>query len=595
MMLARLLQCRAWIASRVLLGWVLVAPVAVARQQTGLQPSGSSASFAHAAVAADHPLASRAGLEILKKGGNAIDAAVAVSFTLSVVRPESCGIGGGGFMIVHLRGDARFGDLTTALDYREQCPAGIDPLYYTKPENLEKNASTHGGKAVAVPGTVAGLLFALEKYGTLDRATVLAPAIRAAEEGFVADQHAIDSAEEIRGWIDKDPVPRRARFAFAWDRFCARGDRKLGDRITLPEQARALRLIADRGAGAYYFGEIARSIVETVHADGGPLDAADLASFKVDEIPPLQIEFSGRRISCMPPPSSGGLAMAQTLGILERSGPRLAELPQGSAGSIHLIAESMKHAFADRARWLGDPSFVQIPIGRLVSDRYLQERAALLDPAHTLAIDRYGTGPDQPEQGNSDGGTSHFSILDERGNAVACTETINLTFGSLLFVPEFGFALNNQMDDFLTRPGEANAFGLVQSRRNLPAPGKRPLSSMSPTIAVSRETGAVEVIAGGSGGPRIISATLQVAINAMVYGMSAADAIAAPRFHTQWMPDTLWLEDGLSGGSVERDLQQRGHHTSAKAPTAACQLIVSKEGRIEAASDPRKGGVPAGY
>ncbi|MCC6428823.1 MAG: gamma-glutamyltransferase [Phycisphaerales bacterium] len=558
-------------------------------------PASYSATFEHAAVAADHPLASQAGAEILEKGGNAVDAAVAVSFALSVVRPESCGIGGGGFMVIHLQDDPRFGTLTTAINYREQCPTGIDSMYYTRPENAEEFASTRGAKAVAIPGTVAGLFYALEKYGTLKPDIVLAPAIRAAEGGFIADDHIVSSARDIGRWIDKDPILRRERFAFAWERFCARGTLKAGDRLTLPEQAQALRLLAQRGAGVFYFGEIGQAIIAAIQRDGGPMLAADLASFKVDEIRPLQVEAAGRTFHCMPPPSSGGMALAQTLGILERSPQKLTDHPRQSPASIHLLAETMKHAFADRARWLGDPAFGKVPVERLMSDEYLRQRAAVFDPTHTLATDRYGTTPGSPGEAVDDGGTSHFSVIDARGNAVACTETINLEFGSLLCVPEFGFALNNQMDDFLTRPGEANAFGLTQSRRNLPEPGKRPLSSMSPTIAISKDTGRVELIAGAAGGPRIISATLQIIINALIHRMTAADAMAAPRFHTQWMPDTLWLEDELRGGGLESGLVTLGHHTAGKCPQAAAQMILIRDRRIEAASDPRKGGRPAGY
>lgn len=553
----------------------------------------SAAVFTKAAVAADHPAASAAGLEILQAGGNAVDAAVAVSFTLSVVRPESCGIGGGGFMVIHLNADPRYGTLSTAINYREQCPRAIDRDFYTRPENLGEDVTTHGAKAVAVPGTVAGLLYALEKYGTLDRGKVLEPAIRAARDGFIADDHTVASAMEVARWLVKQ-TGRRDRFRFVWKRLCRGSELRAGDRITLPEQARALELIADRGAGAFYYGEIARAIVSTVSADDGVIGLADLGAYRVEEVDPLTVRFAGRTLLCMPPPSSGGLALAQTVGILERLPSPLAVHPVGSVESVHLIAEAMKHAFADRARWLGDPAFVNVPVDRLLSNSYLSDRAAQVRPDACLPLASYGTGPDGQADAVTDGGTSHFSLIDERGNAVACTETINLTFGSLLAVEEFGFILNNQMDDFLTRPGEANAFGLTQSRRNLPDPGKRPLSSMSPTIALST-TGEVELVAGASGGPRIISATAQAVIRAFIYGTTAADATGLPRLHTQWMPDTLWLEDGLLDKDQREALSKLGHHVSDKAPSAACQVILRRDGRIEAACDPRKGGKPAGY
>lgn len=555
----------------------------------------SSATFSLAAVAADHPIASEAGAEILRKGGNAVDAAVAVSFTLSVVRPESCGIGGGGFMIIRFKADPRYGTMSTALNYREMCPKGIDRDYYTRQENLAPDASTHGGKAVAVPGTVAGLMYALEKYGTLDRATVMAPAIRAAREGYAADEHAVASMRSVRKWFVKDAATRTRRFAFTWERLCRSGELQVGDRIRLEEQARALEMISDRGSGAFYFGAIGEAVVSSVRADGGAMTAADLAGYSVREVEPLSVEFDGRNVLCMPPPSSGGLALAETFGILERLPRPISQLPPGQGATIHLIAEAMKHAFADRSRWLGDPEFVDIPINRLMSDDYLRDRAASIDPERTIAMEKYGlaslTGPEQPR----DGGTSHFSVIDAHGNAVACTETINLEYGSLLCAGEFGFALNNQMDDFLTRQGQANAFGLTQSARNLPEPGKRPLSSMSPTIAVDARSGDVELVLGASGGPRIISATLQTALNAMSFGMSAKDATGSPRFHTQWMPDTLWLEEGLRGGEIPAELERRGHRVEGKAPEAACQVLRVRDGKIQAACDPRKGGRPAGY
>jgi gamma-glutamyltranspeptidase/glutathione hydrolase len=591
------------------LGWVLVAGAGLfagapdARAQVtaidgptvahASDVSKTYATFTKAAVAADHPIASAAGAEILRKGGNAVDAAVAVSFALSVVRPESCGIGGGGFMVIHLKNDPRYGTLTTAINYREQCPQAIGRDFYTLPENAEESASTRGGKAIAIPGTVAGLLHALEKYGTLDRKTVLAPAIRAAREGYLADEHLIGSVESTRRWIEKGDG-RAARFHGLWDGLCAKGSLKAGDRVTLAGQARALELIAERGSGAFYFGEIGEAIVESIQRDGGVLTMADLGSYRVEEVKPLEVQFQGRRIFCMPPPSSGGIALAQTFGILEQRMQGLGEFTHNSADAIHLTAEAMKHAFADRSRWLGDPDFVDIPIQRLLSSGYLGTRAKMIDMTHTLDARKYGTGPDDAKDTTEDGGTSHFSVIDERGNAVACTETINLEFGSMLMVDGFDFPLNNQMDDFLTRPGEPNAFGLTQSERNLPEPGKRPLSSMSPTIVVN-EQGNVEIVVGASGGPRIISSTLQAALNAIVFKLDAKDATGSPRLHTQWMPETLWLEDGLQNISLVEELTRRGHKVGKKAPQAACQILKRSDQGIEAACDPRKGGSPVGY
>lgn len=586
------------------LGLVLLAPAArswSAQPAEGATPAGQHAgAFASAAVAADHHLASEAGAEILRAGGNAVDAAVATSFALSVVRPYSCGIGGGGFMVIHLKDHPRHGTLTTALNYREQAPAGVSPDFYLA---LEPDAATHGGRGVAVPGTVAGLLHALEEFGSgMSRDAVLAPAIRLAEEGFTVDAHYAASAAEVIAWIRKDEPARSARFAFVWDRFLARGAIKPGDVIRLPEQAAALRLIAQRGRDGFYRGPVADAIVEAAAADGGVLTLADLASFRVARVDPLTLEFRGKTIHTMPPPSSGGLALAQTLAILDARLPDLRATPPRSPQAIHRVTEAAKHAFADRARWLGDPAFVDVPVARLLSPDYLRGLAATLLPDAVLPHERYGSIP-AGEEGHAephrDGGTSHFSVVDAQGNAVACTETINLVFGSLRAAERFGFVLNNQMDDFATRPGLPNAFGLVQSARNAPAPGKRPLSSMTPLIALDpADHGRVVLVAGASGGPRIISSTLQAALNVLVHDMPAGDALAAPRFHHQWTPDVLLLEAGLADADgLVPALEAAGHRTRRSDAIGNVQIIrAARDGAgLDAACDPRKGGRPAGY
>lgn len=562
-------------------------------RERGEAPSATFGTFESAAVAADHPVASVAGAEVLRMGGNAVDAAVAVSFALSVVRPESCGIGGGGFMLIHLKNDPRYGTMTTALTYREMCPGAIGRDFYTRPENSGADASTRGGKAVAVPGTVAGLLYAHEKYGRLSREKVMAPAIRAARDGFAVDVHMVESVQSAQRLIEKQ-AGRRERFGGLWTRICKDGALKVGDVLTLEGQAKALELIAKRGAGVFYFGELGEAMVDCVHADGGVLTMADLGAYRVVEVQPLEVTYRGRKVYCMPPPSSGGIALAQTLGILERRTPSLDTFKAGSADAIHLEAEAMKHAFADRARWLGDPDFAAIPVERLLSHGYLAARASQIDMTRTRALESYGTSPGSREGIVDDGGTSHFSVIDSDGSAVACTETINLEFGSMLVVDGFDFPLNNQMDDFLTRPGEPNAFGLTQSERNLPEPGKRPLSSMSPTIVLDPD-GNVEIVVGASGGPRIISATVQAALNVMAFGMDAKEATGSGRVHTQWMPETLWLEKGLQDEGVMEELKRRGHVLGTKAPQAACQILRRTARGIEAACDPRKGGSPAGY
>lgn len=488
-------------------------------------------------------------------------------------------------MVIHLASHPTHGPLDVCLNYRETCPGAYGPDTYE--HDPDPDASTRGGKAVATPGTVAGLLHALAKYGTKSRSEVLAPAIEAAEAGFAADAHYVECVTLAMKWASNRPDRARAT-AFAYEPLLRRGQIRAGDLVRLPEQARALRLIAEHGADAFYKGEIAHAIVRAVEADGGRLTLDDLAGFTVLECEPLRASFMGKSFLMMPPPSSGGIVIAQVLGMLALRA-ELAGASHNSPEYIHVVAEAAKHGFADRARWLADPAFADIPLGTLLSPDYIGARAAKIDPSRTLPPGDYGTAPALPE----DGGTSHLCAVDDRGNAVACTETINLEFGSMLPVPEFGFMLNDEMDDFLTRRGKANAFGLSQSERNMPQPGKRPLSSMSPTIAFDEH--GVLLVAGASGGPRIISATIQASLNVLVFGMGADAALNAPRFHHQWMPETLELEPGLAATSGP--LQTRGHATRERAQIAAAQLIRrARDGKgFEAASDPRKGGMPAGW
>jgi len=546
------------------------------------------------AVAADHAIASRAGVELLRAGGNAVDAAVAASFTLSVVRPQSCGIGGGGFMVIRLSNDPRHGTLTTTVNYRETCPGAYGPDFYEK--DPDPDASSRGGKSVAVPGTVAGLLYTLEKYGTRPRAEVLAPAIRAAEEGFVADKHYADSVKEVMEWFEKSPE-RPARSPFFYEQYLKRGAARAGDLIRVPEQSAALRMIAERGADGFYHGPVAAAMLHAVARDGGRMTEADLAAFTVVEAPPLVSNFMGRDLYMMPPPSSGGIVVAQVTEMLELRRDQLAAAGHNSVAYIHLVTESLKHAFADRAAWLGDPAFVEVPVGTLLDPDYIKARTGLFNAARTLTPDRYGTRPGGAGQPAipEDHGTSHLSAVDSMGNAVACTETVNLIFGSLIAVPEYGFVLNDEMDDFTTRPGKPNAFGLAQSIRNAPAPGKRPLSSMTPMIATDER--GVLLVAGGSGGPRIITGSLEAALNVLVFDLPAGEAVALPRFHHQWQPDRLGLEDPLRATPTESGLRSLGHATERRDMVGSVQLIRRAVGGTgwDAASDPRKGGVAAGF
>jgi gamma-glutamyltranspeptidase/glutathione hydrolase len=554
----------------------------------------ADARFPHAAVAADHPLASQAGVSILQRGGNAVDAAVATSFALSVVRPYSCGVGGGGFLLLHGPGDTPDPRLrgTHVLDYRETAPAHLTRDFFERID--DPDASTRGGRAVGVPGHVAGMLHALQRWGTMSRADVLAPAITLATSGFIADQHYASSAAEVTAWIRKAPG-RDRRFAWAWERLLGKGEVHPGDRIHAPEQADLFERIAREGALGFYQGDVAKAIIDSTHADGGEMTLDDLASYQPRERAALATAFQDKRVLSMPPPSSGGLVLAQMFSLLERRGPDLAHVVRAghnSAPYVHLVCEAAKHAFADRARWLADSDFVDVPIELLLDPARLAAAAASIDLLCTRTQDAYGIAPAPPEER----GTSHLSVVDAQGNAVACTETINLEFGSLVAVERFGFCLNDTIDDFAVRSGKANAFGLMQSSRNAPAPGKRPLSAMTPTIVLD-EDGRVRAVAGGSGGPRIISATIQVLLNSMLFSMEAPASVAAPRFHHQWAPHLLQLEPELLESALSAQLRGLGHDVGRRDPIGTIQLIQrDASGRgWDAASDPRKGGQAMGY
>ena len=541
--------------------------------------SGSSAIFAAAAVAADHPVASDAGAQMLAMGGNAVDAAVAASFTLSVVRPYSCGIGGGGFMVINLPDDPMHGSVRTAINYRET--SAYDAQYYER----TGKSSTVGGAGVAIPGTVAGLVYALEHYGTMDLAAVLAPAKAACIEGFVVDEHYASNARGLIEQFDREPE-MKSRYPLVWNTFLARGTIGVGDRIGNSGQLRALDWIEKYGQDAFAEHRMGGAVIDAIRRTGGEMSIDDLLGYTPVEVEPIEHEIAGQTFLSMPPPSSGGVTMIECLLILEQLKYRHGAPDEGER--MHRLAEAFKHAFADRSRYLGDPAFVEVPTAAMLDDANITRLAEMID-ARAHASETYGTHGALPV----DGGTSHVSVVDEWGGAVAMTETINLGFGSLVGVDEYGFVLNNEMDDFTTVRGKANAFGLVQSDRNMPEPGKRPLSSMSPTIVLDAD-GRVMVIAGASGGPRIITGTMQAIIHALG-GMDAGGAVAAPRVHHQWLPDRLDFEGGF-GEEIRTLMRDRGHRIGQRDAVGNVQLIKrDPEGKgWQAASDPRKGGTPAG-
>jgi gamma-glutamyltranspeptidase/glutathione hydrolase len=545
--------------------------------------------YEHAVVAADHEAASLAGVQILKKGGNVVDAAVATGFALSVVRPASSGIGGGGFMLIWDADKKR----AIALDYRERAPARATRDMYADPADPKKvrpDASQHGPLAIAVPAHVAGLCHALREYGRLDLKSVLEPALRLCREGVPVDRHDIAVQNELMKDFDRHPRYRE-QFATLYRLYANDGKPwSEGDRFHSP-LARGLETIARDGADGFYRGEVAEAIVAEVRRGDGLITEGDLAEMKPVVREPISGAFHGRMILSMPPPSSGGIALLESLNImksLEALHPDagLGKLPHDSPLRLQVLAESFKHAFADRAAWLGDADFAKVPVARLTSGGYARELARRIDLAQTQPPETYGrfTTPD-------DGGTSHFSVLDVRGNAVACTETINTHFGSYVVEPKFGIVLNNEMDDFTSLPGVPNAFGLIQSEANAIEPGKRPLSSMTPTIVV--RDGRAEFVVGASGGPRIITATIQVLLNMVQFEMGPREAVDAPRVHQQWSPDVLEVE---SESLATPELKAMGHKLRVHRDGAVVQAASrDARGRLRAASDHRKGGRAAGY
>ena len=555
----------------------------VAADDAPLKP----AVYQHSVVAADHVAASEAGARILREGGNVVDAAVATSFALSVVRPASCGMGGGGFMVIWDSQKRK----SVALDYRERAPANVSAKDFGDAADAEKSepVSVRGGLAVGVPGNVAGLCYAAEKFGTLPIAHLVQPAIDLCRHGVAIDEHDIDvqasTLQKMRTHQDYD-----SRFALLLKGYLNNGVKwKLGDRFHSP-QLPTLERIAAHGTAGFYQGDVASAICATVTNESGKMQLADLQSYAPTERDGLQANFHGQHLISMPPPSSGGIALLETLQSLEaweeKQNVSLQSLGHNTPDYIHVVTEALKHAFADRAEFLGDTDFVDVPVAKLLNPQYAAQIADHIDLQRTKPMKDYGR-----FFAKDDSGTSHFSVIDEAGNAVACTETINLTFGSFVVVPAFGIVLNNQMDDFTANPGKPNAFGLIQSAANAVAPGKRPLSSMTPTILI--EDGKATYACGASGGPRIITATLQNILNHTVFDMTAQQSVTAPRFHHQWSPDELLLEPTIFDAAAT-SLQARGHATKRASALAATQSASLDTAKITGGSDPRKHGQPAG-
>ncbi len=525
-------------------------------------------------VASEHTLASGAGVEILRQGGNAVDAAVATAFALGVVHPSSCGIGGGGFMIVHLTEPNQ----TYVLDYREKAPKAASRSMFVRNGQVQKLLSRRGALSVAVPGEVAGLALALERFGTLPLSVVMEPAIRYAREGFPVGGHLAKMIARNKEKIQKYPALAKIFLKSDGSPY------QEGERLLQPDLAKTLKLIAQKGPKAFYEGEIARALAQTLEQKGGILTLADLAHYRPVWREALVGEFRDYTILTMPPPGGGGILL-EMLHIL--SSDRLEDLGWASPSYLHLLAETMKHAFADRAQYYGDPDFVSVPLDTLLSRPYAQRLRKKISPAHTYPPQAYGL-----RVPSSDQGISHFSVVDRWGNAVACTTTINTAFGSMIVAEGWGVILNNEMDDFSLRPGVANVFGLVGSEANAIAPGKRPLSSMTPTLVLKQ--GRPLVVLGGSGGPFITTGVLQVLLNLLVFGQDVDQAVLLPRIHHQWIPNILFVEPGIPP-KTRTALEQKGHQIREIPTMAAVQAIKVTPQGFYGVSDGRKGGEAVGW
>ncbi|WP_275076657.1 gamma-glutamyltransferase [Providencia rettgeri] len=507
-------------------------------------------------VVSSQHLASQIGADILKSGGNAVDAAVAVGYAQAVVNPCCGNIGGGGFMTIHLA-DGK--DLF--INFRETAPAAASAdMYLDKDGKLIKDASLYGYLASGVPGTVKGLDYALEKYGTMSRQQVMEPAIKLAREGFILTRADTDVLDTTTERFKQDPEVARIFLKPDGSAF------QPGDLLVQTDLANTLEKIAKNGPSAFYEGEIPKVVEEASKKNGGILTAKDFADFTITDTAPVSCTYRGYQFISAPPPSSGGVTICQTLNILE--GYDLKEMGFNSAEYIHTLTEAMRHAYMDRNTFLGDPEFVDNPTEKLLSKAYAEELRKEIKPNQATPSTQVqpGMGPhEKPE-------TTHYSVVDEKGNAVSTTYTINGRFGSVVIPPGTGFFLNDEMDDFTTKVGEKNLYGLVQGERNSIAPGKRPLSSMSPTIVT--KDGNVFLVLGSPGGSRIISITLQTALNIIDHGMPPQEAVNAPRIHHQWLPDEVYYEQrGISKDSLAL-LDKMGYKMVEQTPWGAAELIM---------------------
>ncbi|MGD0791217.1 MAG: gamma-glutamyltransferase [Terriglobales bacterium] len=542
----------------------------------------------HAIVTSVHELASRAGVEMLRSGGNAVDAAVATGFALAVVHPQAGNLGGGGFLLLrNATGETHF------IDFREKAPAAAtENMYLDAQGNVIPDSSVVGYKSIGVPGSVAGLVYAEKKYGKLPLERVIAPAIKLARDGFPL---AFEDAQDLKNdeYLAQFPESKRI--------FQRDGNYyQPGELLKQPELARTLERIA-KNPDDFYHGAMARELAAAVHKGGGLITAADLAAYEVKEREPIRGSYRGYDIISAPPPSSGGVALVEILNVLE--GFDLAKFGNRSADAIHLEAEAFRRAFYDRADFMGDPDFAKVPVAQLIDKKYAAAWRDSIDPNHAsvskdlkrpVFSELERVAQSRPTAIREPENTTHYSVVDAEGNAVSVTTTLNDSFGSRVTAEGLGFLLNDEMDDFAAKQGVPNAYGLIQGPANAVGPGKRPLSAMTPAIVL--KDGKLFLVLGSPGGPTIITTVANVLIGVVDFSLDIAEAVNAPRFHHQWVPDQILVEDRLSPDTMNV-LRSKGHKLTVRHfwGDGECIMVDPKTGERLGASDGRNNGKAVGY
>lgn len=533
----------------------------------------------HGMVSSQEALASKIGVDILKQGGNAVDAAVAVAYALAVTLPRAGNVGGGGFMLVHLAEQHK----TIAIDYRETAPAKAHKdIFLDEQGNAVDKLSREHGLAVGVPGTVMGMELALTKYGTMSMEQVIKPAIKLAKDGILVTSDLSNSLAGLKSRITQWPSSAEVFYHADGSNY------QVNELFKQPELAQSLSLIAEKGSKGFYQGETAEKIVSAVQNAGGVMSLTDLANYKVIERQPVRGQYRGYEVVSMPPPSSGGIHIIEMLNVLEQF--PIDKLGHNTADTLHLMAETMKYAYADRSKFLGDPDFVDVPVKQLISKEYAKSIASKISINKTTPSSEILPGKLAPYESDQ---TTHFSVIDKWGNAVANTYTLNFSYGSGLVAKGTGILLNNEMDDFSVKPGTPNGYGLIGGEANSVQGNKRPLSSMSPTIVM--KDGKPFIVTGSPGGSRIINITLQIIMNVIDHNLNIAEATAAARIHHQWLPDFIWVEHTLNKDTISL-LEAKGHKVKIQESIGSTQSIMMTEQGLFGASDPRRAGSAAiGY